>query len=135
MGKESVKVEISVSRPDELTKIGDDLLQKHIELGKDSPLIGLDMEKFAQNLSDGIAKRAEAKKLHEKAELLNQQAGISLGTDRSQNAKTPGTIYSTLTSARDILLGTYKGQERKLAEWGFDVVINDVPNGPKTKLP
>ncbi|MCX6239038.1 MAG: hypothetical protein NTY07_15995 [Bacteroidia bacterium] len=61
-----------------------------------------------------------------KAELFNQQAGLSLGFDKSQNAKTPGTFYSILTSVRDILLGLNRSQERKLAEWGFDVVISDV---------
>ena len=60
---------------------------------------------FAYKLNDGIAKRADTKRLHEQAELLNQQAGISLGLDRSQNAKSQGTVYSTLTSARDILQG------------------------------
>lgn len=84
------------------------------------------MVTFAAKLNDGIAKRAEAKRLHAEGELLNQQAGLSIGIDKSQNAKTPGTVYSTLTSVRDILLGLNRGQERKLAEWGFDVVISDV---------
>ena len=105
MSKTSVKIEISESKPDDLTKLGGSVLKKHLELAANSPLIGLDMETFADKLNDGIAKRAEAKKLHEQAELLNQQAGISLGLDRSQNAKSQGTVYSTLTSARDILMG------------------------------
>jgi len=134
MSKTSVKIEISESKPDDLTKLGGSVLKKHLELAANSPLIGLDMETFADKLNDGIAKRAEAKKLHEQAELLNQQAGISLGLDRSQNAKSQGTVYSTLTSARDILLGLNRGQERKLAEWGFDVVISDVTKSKPTNL-
>jgi hypothetical protein len=135
MSKTSVKIEISERKPDELTKLGDNVLKRHLELGADSPLNGLNMTTFADKLNDGIAKRAEAKRLHEQAELLNQQAGLSLGLDRSQNAKSQGTVYSTLTSARDILLGLNRGQERKLAEWGFEVVISDVtkskPTNPK----
>ena len=131
--KTTTKVEIPVHKPDELINSGGDVLKKHVQLGEKSPLNGLDMATFERNLNDAIAKRAEAKKLHDQAELLNQQAGLSLGTDSSQNTKTPGTVYSTLTSARDILLGTYKGQEKKLSEWGFDVVISDVPQSTKTK--
>ena len=131
--KTTTKVEIPVHKPDELINSGGDVLKKHVQLGEKSPLNGLDMATFERNLNDAIAKRAEAKKLHDQAELLNQQAGLSLGTDSSQNTKTPGTVYSTLTSARDILLGTYKGQEKKLSEWGFDVVISDVPQSSKTK--
>ena len=131
--KTTTKVEIPVHKPDELINSGGDVLKKHVQLGEKSPLNGLDMATFERNLNDAIAKRAEAKKLHDLAELLNQQAGLSLGTDSSQNTKTPGTVYSTLTSARDILLGTYKGQEKKLSEWGFDVVISDVPQSSKTK--
>jgi len=133
MSKTTIKVEISESKPDLLTKLGDAVLAKHLELGTASPLSGLDMVTFATKLSDGKDKRAEAKKLHDQAESLNQQAGLSLGLDKSQNAKTPGTIYSTLTSVRDILLGLNRGQEKKLSEWGFDVVISDVIINKKEK--
>ena len=135
MSKTSIKVEIPESKPDMLNKMGEDVLKKHIELGEKSPLNGLDMETFAVKLNDGKSKRAQAKSLHEQAELLNQQAGLSIGIDKSQNTKTAGTVYSTLTSVRDILLGLNRGQERKLTEWGFDVVISDVtknkPDNPK----
>ncbi len=135
MSKTSIKVEIPESKPDMLNKMGENVLKKHIELGEKSPLNGLDMETFAVKLNDGKSKRAQAKSLHEQAELLNQQAGLSIGIDKSQNTKTAGTVYSTLTSARDILLGLNRGQERKLTEWGFDVVISDVtknkPDNPK----
>jgi len=133
MSKSSIKVEIPESKPDVLTKIGEDVMKKHLELGTASPLNGLDMDTFANNLNNGISKRTDAKRLHDEAELLNQQAGLCLGLDRSQNAKTPGTVYSTLTSVRDILLGLNRSQERKLSEWGFDVVISDVIINKKEK--
>ncbi len=131
--KTTVKVDISVHKAEDLITTGEDVLKKHFELGEKSPLNGLDMETFAKNLNDAKARRAEAKKLHDKAELLNQQAGLNLGTDSTQNTKTPGTVYSTISSVRGILLGLYKGQEKKLSEWGFDVVISDVPQSSKTK--
>ena len=126
MSKTSVKIEISKSKPEELTKLGNVVFAKHTALGAASPLNGLDMVTFGTKLSESVDKRAEAKKLHDQAEALNQQAGLSLGVDKSQNTKTAGTVYSTLTSARDILLGLNRGQERKLNEWGFDVIISNV---------
>jgi len=131
--KTTVKVDISVHKAEDLITTSEDVLKKHVELGEKSPLNGLDMETFAKNLNDAKARRAEAKKLHDQAELLNQQAGLSLGTDSTQNSKTTGTVYSTISSVRGILLGMYKGQEKKLSEWGFDVVISDVPQSTKTK--
>lgn len=131
--KTAIKVEIPVHKPDELISTGEEIMKKHSEMGEKSPLSGLDMETFGNNLNDAIAKRVEAKKLHDQAELLNQQAGLNLGTDPSQNTKTPGTVYSTITSVRDILLGLYRGQEKKLSEWGLDVVISEVPNNKKGK--
>ena len=126
MSQTAIKVDIPGRKPDELTKLADDVLSKHLDLGDASPLKGLDMIIFQKNLNDGTSKRTEAKRLHDHAELLNQQAGLCLGIDKAQNVKTPGTVYSTLTSVRDILLGIYKGQERQLSEWGFEVVISDV---------
>ena len=131
--KTTVKVDISVRKAEDLITTSEDVLKKHVELGEKSPLNGLDMVTFAKNLNDAKARRAEAKKLHDQAELLNQQAGLSLGMDSTQNSKTTGTVYSTISSVRGILLGMYKGQEKKLSEWGFDVVISDVPQSKKTK--
>jgi len=131
--KTTVKVDISVHKAEDLIATSEDVLKKHVELGEKSPLKGLDMVTFEKNLNDAKSRRAEAKKLHDQAELLNQQAGLSLGTDPSQNTKTPGTVYSTISSVRGILLGMYKGQEKKLSEWGFDVVISEVPQSSKAK--
>ncbi|HEY4787357.1 MAG TPA: hypothetical protein VIH57_14960 [Bacteroidales bacterium] len=122
----SVRVDIPESSPDDMITLAKKALAKHKDLGTASPLNGLDMTTFTSNLTAGEDKRAQAKSLHNQAETLNQQAALNLGIDKSQNAKTPGTVYSTLTSVRDILLGIYKGQEKKLTEWGFDVVISDV---------
>lgn len=38
-----------------------------------------------------------------------------------------------VTSARDILLGLNKGNEKKLGDWGF--VVDDSPTPAKTKKP
>lgn len=126
--KTTTKIEIPENKPDKLTDLADKVLAKSKELGTASPLSNLDMATFEKNLTDGKAKRTEAKKLHDQAETLNQQANLNLGIDKSQNVNSTGSVYSTLASARDILLGIYKGQEKKLTEWGFNVVISEVSN-------
>ena len=112
---------------------GETMLEKHKALGDASPLNSLDMVKYEKNLTSGRANRQKAKSLHNDGERLNQQAALNLGVDKTQNINTPGTVYSTRASARDILLGIYKGQEKQLAEWGFGVVISDVAKRNKKK--
>jgi len=126
MSKSSIKVEITECKLDETTKLRGDALKRHLEFGADSLFSGLDMKTFNSKLNDGMAKCADAKKSHGQVELLNLHDGLSLGLDRSQNAKSQGTVYSTLTSTRDILLSLTGSQERKLAEWGYVLVINNV---------
>ena len=126
MSKSSIKVEIQENKPDILTKIGEDVVKKHFELGTARPQNDLDKDTFVNNLNNGISKRIDTKRLHNKDELLNMQVGLCLGIERLHNAKIPGTADSTLTNVRNILLGLNRSQERKLSEWGFNVVFSDV---------
>jgi len=135
MSKQSIKVALYVKRLDEMIASGETMLAKHKELGAASPLNPLDMASYEKNLLDGKADRQEAKRLHDEAEKLNQQASLKLGMDKSQNITSPGTVYSIRARARDILLGINKGQEKKLSEWGFGVVIRDVVKGNKNNNP
>jgi hypothetical protein len=121
MSKIAVKVEIPINSPDDLIKLAADVVDHNTVLGEKSPLSGIDMTTFSTKLQSGKEKRAQAKKLHEQAEALNQEAILNLGISKTQNSKTPDTVYSTLTSVRDILLALNKGQEEKLSEWGFNI--------------
>ena len=105
MSKTAIKINIPGKKPDELTKIGDTILKKHLGLDADSPLNLPDMTTFAKNLTDDTEKRAAVQRLYEEVELLNQQVGLYIGTEKSQNAKTSDTAQSILTSVREILLG------------------------------
>jgi hypothetical protein len=61
MSKTSVKIEITKSKPEELTKLGSDVFAKYNALGAASPLNGLDMVTFGTKLNESIDKRTEAK--------------------------------------------------------------------------
>jgi hypothetical protein len=133
MARVTVKVGIHRRKPDKMINLANDVLEKHKELGENSPLKVLPWDKIQTKLLSAKEKRAEAQALHSRAEALNQEAELALGIADSQNSRTDGTIYNTLTRARDILLGIYKGQEETLSEWGFDVVSATVKNSKRKK--
>lgn len=55
------------------------------------------------------------------SELATQDRDRALGKAKGQNTKTRGTALYLITSIRDILMGLYRGNERKLGEWGYTV--------------
>lgn len=133
MSRIIVKVEIPRDSPDDLLKLSSEVEQNHLKLGEASPLNGLDMKTFTAKLKSAEENRKEAKRLHAKAELLNEQALLDLGIAKSQNSKTPDTLYNTLTRVRDILLGVNRGREENLNEWGYKVVNSVVRTKKVTK--
>ncbi len=128
MSKVTVKIEIPSGSPDDLLSMAQKVENNHTKKGANSPLNAIDMTTFSAKLLSAKEKRAEAKRLHDEAEALNQQALQDLGIAEGQNSKTPGTIYSLITSARDVLMGINRGQEEKLNEWGFKVVSGGTMN-------
>jgi len=73
-----------------------------------------------------LERRPAGQKFHGEVKVLNQLMGLQLYINRSYNMMTSEYINSTLTSVRDIRLGLNRSQERRLAEWRFDLVISDV---------
>jgi len=47
--------------------------------------------------------------------------------------ETPGTVYNLLTSIRNILLESYRGNEEALQEWGFDVIVGTAKSPVRKK--
>jgi hypothetical protein len=123
MSRVNVSVDIPVNEPDKMIVLAENVQKRHEELGTASPLSGMDMKELSDDVTASKADRAEAKKLHKQAETKNQDANLKLGIDKSQNSKTPNTVYSKLVSIKDVLLGVYNGNEKKLSEFGFDVTI------------
>lgn len=134
MSKVTVKVDVPVSSPDDLVSMAMRIENNHIKKGVDSPLNVIDMVTFSSKLKSAKEKRAEAKRLHDEAETLNQQALQDLGIAKGQNSKTADTLYNLITSARDVLLGINRGKEEKLNEWGFKVVNGSVTNSKSKKI-
>ena len=67
------------------------------------------------------------------AEQATQNRDRALGKAKGQTTKTRGTALFLVASMRDILLGRYRGSERTLGEWGFEV--NDATATAKPNMP
>lgn len=124
MAKKNVRVEIPVNSPDAMLKLAESITEKHKELGTNSPLGVFNMGEFEKARQNAASKVKEARNLHAKAEAATQESYNSLGFGKGQTSETKGTAYNMVTRFRDQLLLTHDGNEEKLSEWGFNVVVS-----------
>lgn len=121
--KGSVQV-IIPTKADQLIALAKLIQQKHQQDGSNSPLHHLDWNTLAMRLAEAEQRYEEGSKLNRDKENATQVRNIALGTDRSQNSKTTGTVKYLVRSVRDVLLGIYRGKEQELGKWGFEVNAN-----------
>lgn len=129
MPKKNVKVELPRHSPDNLIKLHKRIIDRHEELGNDSPLKSLDMDKFKVDTEKVEELREQAFLLHAEAQALNQKARLLLGVEKGQNIYTEDTLYNMDSQIRDLLLLVNRNIEEELSTYGFNVVIR------KSKLP
>ncbi len=133
MARKTVKVAIPTGKPDEFVKLAKGILKKHQADGSDSPLTTVDMALFDDALKKSDDKRTESQDLRNKSEARMQEAYSYLGIGKGQNIETPGTVYHLISRVRDQLLVTYRGNEEKLSEYGFPVVVGTAASPTKKK--
>jgi hypothetical protein len=133
MSRTNVKVEMPANKPDEMTALADKVVAHDSEMGTESPLVKDEVAALKAKNSSAKDKRERAEKMHAEAESLNQQGLIDIGVAKGQDSKTAGTVYTMMTNIRDTLLIKYKGQEERLSEWGYKVVITSSSGGGKAK--
>jgi hypothetical protein len=126
--KHSMRIKVPAN-PDELITLAKAIGTKHTNLGASSPLNSIqDIAKLAAQTAIADTNNAAAKTLAKQAETATQARDVALG---QSGQLTPGTVRFLVTSARDILAGANKGNEKKLGDWGFNV--DDSPAPAKTK--
>ncbi len=107
------------------------ILAKHTALAAASPLAGIaDIAKFGPQTTAADTANALAESLAKQAETATQNRDLALGQG---GQLTPGSVRYFVTSARDILLGLNKGNEKKLGDWGFAVDDSPAPAKAKAK--
>jgi hypothetical protein len=94
---------------------------KHIEAGAQSPLHSLETNKWEEN----GPKVATCRQLHNEAETKKQQAEVAY----RQRDVLLDPITNSIKASRDLLIGVYRENPKKLIDWGF--VVDDTPRAPK----
>ena len=95
---------------EELLKLGKAVLKKHQALGKDSPLNMLPWGKVGPSIDKALEQHKLAEKLRRDMEKAYE----------SRDKKIPA-IRNILLRSRDLLKGIYRGEMRKLGDFGFTV--------------
>jgi len=112
------------TRDIEAIDLCDRIVKQHIAAGNASALNGLDMNEFDAQLQKLKAVEAQIQYLFGQLSPLYQEKAQLLGRAAGQTVNTKGTLLFFTTQIRDVLLGIHKGVERKLATWGFRVVLS-----------
>lgn len=107
-------------------------IEKHLADGINSPLNIVDMAEVETHYNLSLAVHILAEKSKSNRQIAVQNRNQLLGIDTNQNSKTQNTLNYYVRSIRDTLLGTYRGMEQTLCEWGFEV--NASKGNPKVVM-
>lgn len=119
------KVQVIIPKnADELIALAKKVIEKHYMDGGASLLNDLPWDVLNNRLYEAEMKLEEARKANRDKEKATQTRNIALGIDKGQSSKTPNTVKYIVKSVRDLLLGTFRGREQELGDWGFEVNRN-----------
>ncbi len=125
------KPQVNIPRnPEKLIKLGQGIIRKHEEDDEASILTSFNMAAMATLVTNADTNNGLAAKANRDKEKATQARNIALGTAKGQNRKTVGTAIYLICSIRDILLGIYRGREQSLGDWGFEVNFNSTTPPP-----
>jgi len=119
----NAKVKIS-RKVVEITELGTNIIAKDTADGAESKLNGINKVDFADKLAFALAKQALVTQYNNQMELAYQERNLALGIQKGQKSYTPDTVLFIVKKVRDFLLGHFRGLEKKLGEYGFEVNQN-----------
>src|SRR4051812_13293648 len=132
MARKTVRVEVPTKRPEDFSKLLNNIKKQHTALGADSQLTDIDMETFSSLLAQADDLRDQSENLKAQSEEKMQQARNIYGTESGQSVATPGTLYNLCNLIKKTLLLKYAGNEAALGAFGFDVVTGQAKS-PQAK--
>src|SRR4051812_19317969 len=94
MARKTIRVEIPTKKPEDFSKLLNNIKKQHTALGTNSPLAGIDMETFNTLLTQADDLRDEGESLKAVSEDKMQQARTIYGTHEGQSVDTRGTLYN-----------------------------------------
>ena len=114
--------------PDFIAALVRAIMLKHNADGANSPLHSLPMLVLANKSQAAADKHTAMLQLKRDSELVTEKRNLILGYNAvSQNfsRQVEGTILFYIASVRDVLMGNFRENPRKLGEWGFTVDARD----------
>lgn len=119
--------------------LGSNIKTKHVADGVSSPLPDKLTVPFLPLVDEAIAANEEQKTIYRDAERETETLYLLLGIGKNQDSRTVGTVLFNILVVRDVLLGLYRGEERKLGDWGFTVdspkdIANVIIPGNSTQI-
>ncbi len=123
MARKTVRVEVPSKKPEDFSKLLNNIKKQHTTLGANSPLTGFDMETFSSLLTQADDLRDQSENLKAQSEDKMQQARTIYGAEEGQSVDTPGTLYNFCNLIKKTLLLKYAGNEAALGSFGFNVVV------------
>lgn len=137
MARRTVRIKVPANKPDEFSKLLNQIVTYDKSLGANSLLQAdpsIDMPTFISNLAKADALRAQSEALKAQSEDLMLQAKTIYGTAKGQTISTPGTLYYMEDVMKRSLLKSLKGVEEGMSEYGYNVVIGQAKS-PVRKTP
>ncbi len=127
MSRPTIKILIP-RKNDDLLALGRDIKAKHVADGAASLIPPHLADPFVDVYDKANLKHAEQQQLYKDSEKQTEERNQIMGLDDKQDSRTSGTLLFYLSSVRDLLLGAFRGSEKKLGDWGYIV------NAPKGKI-
>ena len=118
MKKQNARIPLPTSQS-ELIGLAGAIKTEHDEQGKASPLIVLDWEENGPLITEAVQTDAKIKSLEKEIGILTERRSILAD----------GPVVEFVRASRDVLAGKFRGQFRKLADFGFEV--EDSPRAAK----
>ena len=118
-------VKVSVpDRPEDIVQLIGAILHQHESQGQQSPLADFITTKASAHLQvlQPVVERIAS--LRSELATLVQKRNNLMGMDES--VRKAGTTNQLLAQLRDTLVAAYKGQEREMMLWGFDISLTNV---------
>ena len=121
------------TKPQSMIELAEAIIEQHIALGVNSPLIPalIDMTAFEALTADARDLLGKWTTANEDAQTYHNQALVILGYAAGQSSDTENTLYYFLCIIRDRLLQKYQTIEESLSQWGFEVIISTATTGHK----
>jgi len=129
MPRISVRVDVPTN-PDDLNSLVGKIVAQDTALNAEtpgsSPLNPKDVAALKAIQTAVQPDRDLIAKLQPQIDAAVQRSETALGLADGQGVRTDGTGLFLVTKIRDVLLAQYKGQEKQLEEFGYNVVITSV---------